>query len=101
MFVSALYMWGQSVKPGQCMFFEIEDQILDLRDDIVLKTCQRVEKVSVFQAPIKCRIEILGCQVGIAVQGPIQVFSPRELRHVLRATSSRRGSERDSWPARG
>ena len=96
MLVSALYMWRQRVKPSHRMFLKVKDQILDLRDDIVLKKCQRVEQVSVFQAPIECRIEILGCHVGVAVQGPIQVFGPRELRHVLRATSSRWGSERDS-----
>ena len=84
------------MKPSHRMFLKVKDQIFDLRNDIVLKPCQRMEQVSVFQAPSECRIEFLGGHVGVAMQGPIQAFGPRELRHILRATSSGWWSKGDS-----
>ena len=97
MCICSLYMRGKSVKPGHCVLIELHHQISDLGDDIALELCERVEKMSVFEAPHECRVEFLRRHVGVSMQGPIQMFRPRELRHVFAHAASRRWPERVLW----
>ena len=65
------------------MIFHLFDEVFDIRDHDFLKIPQRVEMMSIFDISGQCRVEGFRGQVCFPRKGPLEVFRPGELRHIV------------------